>query len=62
MLARSSNSSLSHVSRAVRELADRGLVECMNQDAAKNRFYRITDKGRSLIKELEVLEKDHRDE
>ena len=46
---------LSHVSRSLRELCEKGLVECLTPKATKNRIYRITDKGRKTLKALEGL-------
>jgi predicted transcriptional regulator len=46
---------LSHISRSLRELAAKGLVECVTPKAVKNRIYRITDKGRKTLKGLKGL-------
>ena len=46
---------LSHVSRSLRELAAKGLVECVTPSAVKNRIYRITVKGRKALKGLKEL-------
>lgn len=46
---------LSHVSRSLKELGDNGLVECLTPKATKNRIFRITDKGRKVLKALEEL-------
>ena len=46
---------LSHVSRSLKELSDKGLVECLTPKSTKNRIYRITDKGRRVLKALEGL-------
>ena len=46
---------LSHVSRSLRELCDKGLVECLTPKATKNRIYRITDKGKKVLTALEGL-------
>ena len=42
-----------NVSKKLSELTKRGLVECMNPDSRKWRFYKITDKGRKTLKEVE---------
>lgn len=44
-IAASTDLYLTHVSRALKELSERGLVECVTPDATKNRIYRITDEG-----------------
>jgi len=46
---------LSHISRSLRELAAKGLVECVTPKAVKNRIYRITDKGKKTLKGLKEL-------
>lgn len=43
---------MSHVSRALRELADKGVVECMNPKSVKGRIYRLTKLGETLANEL----------
>jgi len=46
---------LSHVSRSLRELAAKGLVECVTPSVVKNRIYRITEKGKKALKGLKGL-------
>lgn len=47
---------LSHISRALRELKEKGLVECMTPGRSKNRIYRITENGKIMLDDL--LSKD----
>ena len=54
-IAKSSKEHLSHVSRALKELADKGLVECLTPKMRKNRIYRITEKGKGVLKVLEEI-------
>lgn len=56
MIAKSSQVHLSHISRALRELVENGIAECVTPDASKNRFYRLTDLGKSLIQMLDEIE------
>ena len=56
MVAKSHGKHLSHISRALRELEEKGLAECKNPDANKNRFYEITDKGKELHDRLQEIE------
>lgn len=51
-IAQSSGEHLSHVSRALKELTERGLAECMTPDVTKNRIFRITRKGVEALEEL----------
>jgi len=41
-----------HVSRALKELCGKKLVECGNEEAKKGRMYLITELGKKIIKEL----------
>lgn len=43
------NMQMSHVSRCLKELKDKQLVECLNEDAKKGRLYRLTDKAINLL-------------
>ena len=54
-ISRSSGVHLSHISRALRELRSKGLVECLTPKAAKNRIYRLTETGRRTLKGLKEL-------
>lgn len=51
-IAQSSGEHLSHVSRALKELVDKGLAECMTPDVNKNKIFRITEKGQRVLEEL----------
>ena len=41
------------VSKALRELKDKGLVECVNEEYRKGRLYRLTSEGEGVIELLE---------
>lgn len=47
----------SNVSTKLSILNERGLVEAVNPDARKWRFYRITKKGLRVLKEIEGIKK-----
>ena len=51
-ISESSGEHLSHISRAMKELSEKGLVECMTPGRYKNRIYRITEKGEKVLGEL----------
>ena len=55
-IAKLSKEDLPHVSRALRELTEKGLVECLTPNAAKNRIYGITPKGKEIVKKLKEME------
>lgn len=54
-IAESTGEHLSHISRALKELTNKGLAECMTPGASKNRIYRLTDEGRQVIEELRKI-------
>jgi predicted transcriptional regulator len=41
-----------YVSRILRELKDRDIVKCINEDKRKFRFYQLTDRGQELLEYL----------
>ncbi|MDI6917743.1 MAG: hypothetical protein QMC80_08120 [Thermoplasmatales archaeon] len=43
---------LTHVSRALRELAKKGIVECITPKMVKGRIYKLTTKGKEVVKLL----------
>lgn len=55
-IAKSSGNHLSHISRAMRELAQKGLVECHTPNLSKNRIYAITPKGKDVLEQLREME------
>lgn len=53
-IAADSNISIAHVSRALQELRDRGLVELLvPEDRRKGRIYGITESGEAVWGEIE---------
>jgi len=42
-----------HVSKYLRTLKDAELVECLNEDDKRYRFYSITDKGKYFLDNIE---------
>jgi len=55
-IAKASKEDLPHISRALRELADKGLVECLTPSASKNRIYQITPTGQEILSKLQEME------
>lgn len=45
---------ISHVSRALKELSDIGLVKCLTPGLKKNKIYAITEKGTKTLKMLKA--------
>jgi len=50
LMAQRSNKPQSHISRAVKELENKGIVKCVNPDVKKGRIYRLTDIGVKIAK------------
>jgi DNA-binding PadR family transcriptional regulator len=55
-IAISSGEHLPHVSRALRELVEKGLVECLTPNIPKNRIYAITPKGKEVLEKLNKID------
>ena len=55
-IARINEMRLTQVSKELKNLKDKKLVECMNESATKGRIYKITPLGLEI---LEILERDH---
>ncbi len=43
---------ISHISRALTELTEIGLVKCLTPELRKNKIYSITKKGKEVLKML----------
>jgi len=52
-LARQLDIERSTISRAILELQEKGLVECLTPDERMGRYYRITDVGRKVVDVIE---------
>ncbi|WP_292370638.1 winged helix-turn-helix domain-containing protein [Methanoregula sp. UBA64] len=46
----------STISRAIIELTEKGLVECLTPDERMGRYYRITDVGKKVVNIIEGKE------
>jgi DNA-binding MarR family transcriptional regulator len=52
-IAEDSHIRLSHISNVLRELKECGVVECINEQDRRNRVYRLTPLGRSIVNLLD---------
>jgi predicted transcriptional regulator len=43
---------LSHVSRSIRQLEDRGLIKCLTPNRRKGKLYGLTDNGVRIFNQL----------
>lgn len=44
-----------HVSRAFKELQEKQLIKCANPNDRNFRFYKLTDKGKKVLVEVEKI-------
>lgn len=44
-IAKDSKIRTNHISNTLKQLKNKGLVECMNEDMRKGRLYKLTDTG-----------------
>lgn len=51
-ISKSTNISTSHVSTALKELMDNGLVICLNPEKKQGRIYRITKLGKEVLEHI----------
>lgn len=49
-ISKATNIRISHVSRTLKGLKEKGLVECLNEEANQGRLYQITDLGLEVLK------------
>ena len=56
-ISKETNLYLTHVSRALREFQDKGLIKCLTPKARVGKLYRITKLGGRILKEVEKLNK-----
>ena len=56
-IANDSNIRINHISNVLRQLKNKNIVECMNEDAHKGRLYRLTPTGKEILKSIEKDEK-----
>ena len=42
-----------HISKSLRQLKEHELVECINPEVKKDRFYRLTNNGDNIVKNLD---------
>lgn len=51
-ISKSTNISTSHVSTALKELMENGLVICLNPEKKQGRIYRITELGKEVLEHI----------
>ena len=54
-ISKKTNIKLKYVSRALTELKNRGIVECINEEAYQARLYELTDLGEQVFEKLLIF-------
>lgn len=54
-IAKHSGIKINHISNVLRQLKNCQVAECINEEAHKNRIYRLTDVGQEVAKHLDNL-------
>lgn len=55
ILSKELNLNKTHISRALKELLNKALIECKNPKTTKGRIYEITTYGKKVLKEAEAV-------
>jgi predicted transcriptional regulator len=54
-IAKDSGIRVNHVSKVLGELREHNLVECVNPEYKKGRLYRLTEKGESVTRNMDMF-------
>lgn len=54
-LARESGVKINHISKVLKELKEKKLIVCINEEAHKGRLYEMTDLGHKVLKEVKRI-------
>ena len=46
-----------HISKALRELMERKMIECLNPKSNKGKFFKSSNYGKEILREIEKLSK-----
>ena len=55
-LSKAMGSSLPNVSLKLKDMVDRGLIECINPESLKGRIYTLTEKGKETLEKIKEME------
>lgn len=56
-IAKKTNMYLTHVSRTLKELADKDLIECLTPKERVEKYYKITRLGKGILNQVKEVEK-----
>jgi predicted transcriptional regulator len=54
-IAKNTGIRVNHISKVLKELSVKGLIQCLNPEARKGRIYEITEVGRKVNKDVKKL-------
>jgi len=54
-ISKKTNMRPTHVSRALKDLKEHHLVECLNEEEIRGRLFEITDLGGDVLKEIKKI-------
>lgn len=54
-IAKDSGIKINHISNVLRQLKDCQVAECINEEAHKNRIYRLTEVGEEVAKHIDNI-------
>ncbi len=52
ILAKETKSRISHISRALKELEDKKIIECLNKNSKKGKIYSLTGLGKDILQQI----------
>lgn len=56
-ISKKTNMRPTHVSRALKDLKEHALVDCLNEEEIRGRLFQVTDIGKKIIKEIKKVDK-----
>ena len=56
-IANDTSINVNHISKVLKELKNKSIVECMNEEAYRGRLYRLTDTGKDILENIKEKEK-----
>lgn len=56
VIAKDAGIKINHISNVLRQLKECKVAECINEDAHKNRIYRLTEVGEEVAKHVDNLD------
>jgi len=51
-IAKTTDIRVTHISRSLKHLKEKGLVECLNEQDKRGRVYKLTEKGKIIVENL----------